>query len=141
MFNAIQNERTRLEAKEKIETPEQKQARLQQYQQNSKAIRDKFEETAKEGFTMDNITSLNSVIDKDKMFVEQDGKIYLVYKKTMKPVGKGKPINLKNKKEVLNILYSNSKILPTDQNIKTTDPNAGVGVYSLDFLNKFKIED
>ena len=58
----------------------------------------------------------------------------------MKPVGKGKPINLKNKKEVLNILYSNSKILPTDQDIKITDPNAGVGVYSLDFLDKFKIE-
>ena len=48
-------------------------------------------------------------------------------------------LNLKNKKEVLNILYQNSKIRATHRNIKITGGNQATP-YSLDFLDKFKVD-
>ena len=127
--DVFKGERTRLQSAESKITTET-------YMQNSLAIRGAFEEAEKEGFTLKNLQGLP--IDKEKAFVEQDGKVYLVYKKTMKPVGKGKPINLKNKKEVLDILYQNSKIQPTHRNIEITGGNK-ITPFSLDFLNKFNI--
>ena len=135
--DVFETERARLEGAKRTETSKEKAIRLQAYEKNSLAIQTAFKAAEKKGFTLDNLQGLP--IDKDKAFVEQDGKVYLVYKKTMKPVGAGKPINLKNKKQVLNILYQNSKIRATERNIKITSDDAYPGPYSQEYLNKFLI--
>ena len=115
------DERTRIDGAVKIETTEEKTRRLQAYEQNSIAIQTKFKEAEKQGFTYENLQGLP--INKKMHFVKQDGKVYLAYKtsqgKDIKLVYNN-PIDLKNKKQVLNILYSNSEIRPNEQNIKVT---------------------
>ena len=76
-------------------------------------------------------------------FVKQDGKVYLAYKssqgKDIKLVYND-PIDLKNKKKVLNILYANSDIRPNEQNIKVTGGTEQANyVNSPEYLNKFII--
>ena len=132
------DERTRIDNAEKFETKEEKARRLQAYEINSIAIQKKFKAAEKEGFTLDNLQSLP--INKNMHFIKQDGKVYLAYKssqgKDIKLVYND-PIDLKNKKKVLNILYANSDIRPNEQNIKVT----GGIMTDTAFLNKFLIKE
>ena len=135
------DERTRIDDAEKIETKEEKARRLQAYEINSIAIQNKFKAAEKEGFTLENLQSLP--INKKMHFVKQDGKVYLAYKssqgKDIKLVYND-PIDLKNKKKVLNILYANSDIRPNEQNIKVTGGTEQANyVNSPEYLNKFII--
>jgi hypothetical protein len=94
---------------------------LQTYELKSIAIQNKFKAALKEGFTYENLQGLP--IDKNKHFIERNGKIYLAFKTSQGKEIKlayDNPIDLKNDQQVLNILYSNSDIRPNEQNIKVT---------------------
>ena len=112
------NQRTRLTSAKKKVSQADKDKNDLVYQQNSVFIQEKIIAAEKQGFSLETLNSIP--IDKDKVFVEEGGKVYLVYEKTLKPVGKKTPIDLTDKQSVLNILYSNSKIRVREQNIEVT---------------------
>ena len=139
VFNA---KRERIDAAVKFETDEEKAKKELVYQQNSIFIQEQFIAAEKKGFTLDILNGLP--IDKNKQFVEINGKVYLAYKTSVGDEYKmvsDSPIDLSDKQSVLNILYQNSKIRPRERNIKLTGRKTSQANYvnTKEYLNKFII--